>query len=447
MGPGCKRLARVTFCAFVVFASLARAQTPLGGEFQVNTTTTGNQNPTRSSVAMAANGRFVVVWSGPSDGSDSGIFGQRFDARGRPIGGEFQVNTYTTGRQFGASIAMAPNGRFVVAWAGYGDGGTGSYYTDYYGNSVSKGSYGVWARRFLPNGKPVGSDFQVNSLTTYYQYPPSVAMDPGGNFVVVWRSGFYFDPNDNPDGSGGGIFGRLFSAKGTPRGDDFQVNTYTTDLQYGASVTAASKGSFVVVWTSYPYGGVGGQDGSGGGTFGQRFDKFGAPVGPEFQVNTYTTGTQGQAQVDARPNGDFVVVWRSFHQDGDSAGIFGQRYDKLGTAQGGEFQINSYTTGNQSLASFAVARNGDFVVAWRSYGQDGDNFGVFGRRFTSSGLPGTEFQVNTYTTNIQQNQSIAGRPNGDFVVVWQSGPPPIQPQPPGQDGSGGGVFARRFRRN
>ena len=31
------------------------------------------------------------------DGSDFGVFGQRFDAAGLKAGGEFRVNTYTTG--------------------------------------------------------------------------------------------------------------------------------------------------------------------------------------------------------------------------------------------------------------------------------------------------------------------------------------------------------------
>ena len=33
---------------------------------------------------------------------------------------------------------------------------------------------------------PVGSEFQVNSYTTFYQLGSSVAGDAAGNFVVVW---------------------------------------------------------------------------------------------------------------------------------------------------------------------------------------------------------------------------------------------------------------------
>ena len=49
---------------------------------------------------------------------------------------------------------------------------------------------------------------------------------------------------------------------------------------------------------------------------------------------------------------------------------------------------------------------------------------------------GTEFQVNTYTTDNQDNPSVAMDADGDFVITWMSGP--------GQDGSMQGVFAQRF---
>jgi hypothetical protein len=41
-----------------------------------------------------------------------------------PAGPEFQVNTYTTSSQSGPSVAMDPDGAFVVVWQSYGSGGT-----------------------------------------------------------------------------------------------------------------------------------------------------------------------------------------------------------------------------------------------------------------------------------------------------------------------------------
>ena len=96
---------------------------------------------------------------------------------------------------------------------------------------------------------------------------------------------------------------------GTPLGDEFRVNTYTTGTQYNAEVAADPGGNFVVVWTDFV------QDGSGFGVFAQRFGSSGAPLGPEFRVNTYTTSFQWFASVAADSAGNFVVVWSAYGLD------------------------------------------------------------------------------------------------------------------------------------
>src|SRR3982750_3870655 len=88
-----------------------------------------------------------------------------------------------------------------------------------------------------------------------------------------------------------------------PAGPQFEVNTYTTSLQYGASVAADGSGNFIVVWVSQ-----GGHDGDGQGIFAQRYDASGKPRGSEFQVNSYTTGDQMYPAVASDSNGNFVVV-------------------------------------------------------------------------------------------------------------------------------------------
>ncbi len=82
--------------------ALAQDAAPLGGQFQVNTYTTSLQY--RAAVASDAGGDFIVVWdsvgSSGTDTSDRSIQAQRFQANGLPLGSEFQVNTYTTSRQW-----------------------------------------------------------------------------------------------------------------------------------------------------------------------------------------------------------------------------------------------------------------------------------------------------------------------------------------------------------
>ena len=45
-----------------------------------------------------------------------------------PDGGEFQVNSYTTGFQVLPKVATDPEGDYVVVWDSYGSSGTDSSY-------------------------------------------------------------------------------------------------------------------------------------------------------------------------------------------------------------------------------------------------------------------------------------------------------------------------------
>ena len=87
----------------------------LGVEFQVNSTTTGDQK--KPSVDMADDGSFVITWEG-ADADKKGVFGQRYDASGNLVGNEFSVNTTTAGDQKNPDISAADDGSFVVTWEG-----------------------------------------------------------------------------------------------------------------------------------------------------------------------------------------------------------------------------------------------------------------------------------------------------------------------------------------
>jgi hypothetical protein len=199
-----------------------------GTEFQVNTYTTGAQE--YPSVDMDGAGNFIVVWSS-NDGSPlSQVLGQRFNSAGTPVGGELAVSIPTGTHRLGSmSVAMAPDGRFVVAW------------TDVYPGCCFPNN--VVARRFDAAGMAVGSEFTVNSSTTYVQRDPAVSSDAAGNFVVVWQS-------ERGDGHSYGVFGQAFDASGVPAGGEFQVNTYTRNDQYAATIAASGAGTFVIAWSS-----------------------------------------------------------------------------------------------------------------------------------------------------------------------------------------------------
>jgi hypothetical protein len=317
---------------------------------------------------------------------------------GDPLGPEFRVNTYTTGNQTYASIASDSAGNFVVVWTG-DDGLSGS----------------VFGQRYASSGGPLGPEFRVNTYTTNLQSDPAVGSDASGNFVVAWRS-------DQ------GVYGQRYASTGTPLGPEFRVNTYTTGGQFLPAVASDASGNFVVVWSS----GV-----PSYAVFAQRYASSGAPLGPEFRVNTYTTVGFAYPSIASDSAGNFVVVWMNDTQDGSSFGVFGQRYSNSGSPLGPEFRVNTYTTYGQSFPSVAVDIAGNFVVVWQSLGQDAfAGYGVFGQRYANSGSPlGPEFRVNTYTMGTQARPAVTSDATGNFVVVWQD---------QSQDGSADGVFGQRY---
>jgi hypothetical protein len=109
---------------------------------------------------MDAAGNFVVVWMSENQDSPGtrGIYGQRFDAAGTRIGGEFLVNTTILDNQDQPTVAMDSSGNFVVAW--WQDGA----------------SEGIYAQRYNSSGVRVGSEFAVNAGTGEEHDQPTAAM-------------------------------------------------------------------------------------------------------------------------------------------------------------------------------------------------------------------------------------------------------------------------------
>jgi hypothetical protein len=130
---------------------------PQGDQFQVNTYTTYSQRA--PAVGIDDQGAFIVVWesegSSGTDTSDLSVQGRFYDASGNPVGGEFQVNTYTSYEQISPSVsAIDAEGNFVVVWDSWGSFGTDTWY-----NSVQ-------AQRFASRAIHV-DDFRSGDLSAW----------------------------------------------------------------------------------------------------------------------------------------------------------------------------------------------------------------------------------------------------------------------------------------
>jgi hypothetical protein len=199
-----------------------------GAEFQINVAWQASQ--WRPLIASHPDGSWVVAWSGDWDGD--ALF-RRVDSNGAFLTGDVPVDTIGNGAQVDTAPAVAPDGTTFVCFVDYsGFGGVGS-------------GTNLWYRLFDAASNPLSaseSPLLPAAAAVQDQREPRVAADGLGRFVVVWE-------DQQADGSGWGIFGRRFGPQGSPLGPVFAVNTTTAGHQRAPRVAADGSGRFVVCWT------------------------------------------------------------------------------------------------------------------------------------------------------------------------------------------------------
>lgn len=326
--------------------------TPDGAEFRVNETTVGSQSS--PAVAATADGGFTIAWVGTNTtGTSAGVWAQRFDATGTPLGTQFRVDT-TKGRfQSAPTITAARPSGFAVGWVGSDVAGT---------------SYRTYVQLYAQTGARVGTE-RVVSKTVMKRLisPPSIAPITGG-FAVVWPSAAA--ATGNPI-----VAGQRLTSAGALSGTEFAI-TSASFAQQDPVVTGTADGGFAVAWTSLK------QDGSGAGVFAQIYKATGVKTGATFRANTTVAADQAEPAISARPGGGFTIAWTSTSQDGSGKGVYAKRYSPTGAALDVEFRLNTTTAGNQLQPALAIANGNDFVATWTSAGQDGSLEGVYGQRYS-----------------------------------------------------------------
>jgi hypothetical protein len=278
---------------------------------------------------------------------------------------------------YGASLDK--EGEFVVSWT----------------TAVSE--VDVYGRRFSRLTAPLGPSFPVDADLTPDRKGGAIARDAEGRFVVVWVQ------NDVE------IWGQRRQADGTVVGGNFQVNTSTPSNLLLPQVASDPSGNFVVTWNTTSH------------ALARRYDSNAAPLGDEFQVAEYTTGTQYATGVAMSPTG-FVVTWTGVGADG--AGPFGRLFDPSGAPITSDFRLNTTPLSGSISFDPAVAMNagGGFVVAWQDYVPLGEGL-IRGRRFEGDGESlGDDFVVRDDTTLNAAAARVASDSAGNFLIVWEESP-------------------------
>ncbi|HEY6565552.1 MAG TPA: hypothetical protein VIY86_13775, partial [Pirellulaceae bacterium] len=311
----------------------------------------------------------------------------------------------------GSGIVASFNDNAVIAAARLTSSGNGISVFQGLGTELGggNGTHEIFLKRLDANGQPVGDVLAVNTHSSGDQVAPESATDENGNALVVWSGPGAGDRQ--------GIFARRILANGTPAAAECRVNQSALGLQYDPAVAMNATGNSVVTWH-------GSGVGESAGIFARRVDSTGQPVGDDILVNSTVLGEQSHASIAIDDSGNFAVVWTSRGSGSEGRDIFLQRFSADGTRVGSEVRVNTTTAGSQHHAVVDRAGNGEFVVAWNSFAQDGEGWGIFAQRFDDQGnRVGTERRLNQTTAGHQMDVSLALAESGEFVAAWSHGIP------------------------
>lgn len=303
-------------------------------------------------------------------------------------GGEFRINSSTTGEQLGARVAALADGGFLVVWQG---------------TQGEEGASEIRGRRFLSGGEPEGEEFLIGAPTSH-PGSPDVAGGEDGSAFVVWsvdRSPF--------------IVGRKLAPDGT-LSDEQVIPDPEFPLGSGARVAPLDAGEFVVVWRDF-------SDRLAYLTRGRRIGSTGVPSGSSFSVTGDTAGLQYNAAVAGPADGSFVVVWLEEPGHGsDEAAIVGRQFER-DEPQAADFVIGPEASSYRLDGPEVCASEEQFVVTWATYidpSSSNEDHPVLYRRYDRNGAALTPpVRVSPEVPAPKQNSpALTCGPDDGFILAW-----------------------------
>ena len=320
--------------------AIARAQAPVraGTEFQINTKTLNQQiTAVNRSIDFESNGDFVVVWASDfQDGSLEGVFGQRFASSGARLGAEFRVNSFTLNSQDYAAVALDADGDFVVAWRSLAS--TAPSVESPLAASTRRASRReATSCQHLHDRRAESPPWPATPTATSSspgraraRTAPVSASSPAASTRRAWRRAARSRSTRSPPA--------IAQSGDRPR-PERRLRRHLAEH---------------------------GQDGNDYGVFAQRFNSLGARQGPEFQVNTYITGSSVAPPWGSTPTATSSSSGRATAR----AEPFSASSRAASTARNasGHRDADRHLRHGipGSRPSIGVDADGDFVVTWQS---------------------------------------------------------------------------------
>jgi len=379
-------------------------------EFRINYHTSNHQY--EADIATNGTNYFVVWQSYLPGGSGTDIAGRLYDLDGNPISAEMQINTYTDHSNLDPKVTTDGTNYFVV-WQSY-QNAAGELYT-LYGQFISNDGYPM-----------VTNEFQISNRE--YSIYHDVASD-GTNYLVTYAA---------TTSSTTYVYSRRILSTGVVGSE--RVVFFNPDTCLGTYV--ASNGSNFMVAADYLVD-IGNPAYKENTLYARQVQSSGIETGSIVQINSehfadfYTPYTKAQTCDITADGSNYFATWTA--NDPGTAysdrhyNIYGRLLDSNLNKIGPEVLINQTTLDSQLFPKACPLAGYGYCVVWHSNVSGSTE--VFARPITSSGQPvGSEIQLNTESFDLQEYSAVAGTGNILFPV-WRSY---------GQDGSGYGIYGAIF---
>lgn len=343
----------------------------------------------RPQIGFDANGNALAVWS-QTNGTRSNIWANRYTA-GQGWGTAQLIEDDNAGGAYDPRIAVNSNGNAIAVWEQ--TAGSQRYFL---------------VNRYTP-GQGWGTPQLVETGNAGAAYDPQIAIDAGGNAVLVWHQ---------HDGTRSNIRANRYTA-GQGWGVPQLIETDNADSASYPQIAIDANGNALAVWYQ-----------SDGTRYNIRANRYtaGTGWGTAALIETDNAGSALDPRIAIDAGGNAMAVW--YQRDGIRTNIWANLYTAgwgWGTAQ----LIETNNTGGASNPQIAINADGNAMVVWHQ--SDGVRLNIWANLYTAGGGWGTAQRIESNNTGAAFYPQIAIDADGNALAVW-----------PQSDGLRNNMWANRY---
>lgn len=300
----------------------------------------GSQNPGNPDIAMNARGDYIVLWQDEVDGAHR-VYARAFDGEGEVLVEELLISSATAGRDaVYPEVDLSSNGHYAIVWQERDPDGEDSW---------------IKQRRGKLYNRTISKEELVHPGFDGYQGRPEVAVNEGGDTVIVWEA---------VEKSRFVVFGRAFG----PNAFDARLleGDPMSDLRK-PKIAINNKGFFMVVWDNRD-------------ERNRRFDtKIAArsykPGGEAIQDIKVMSHRQEKVrpEIDSDEQDHFILSWQDDRDKNKYYQIKAAVFNTYGASISGDRTVNIDRMGQQIDPDVALGERGYYYVVWQDdKDKDGD---------------------------------------------------------------------------